>query len=251
MKTCFVFLNDNLVIKKSGYIDDNYSYSFLGKNQINQNIETLLDGHLFINHLPEEIIKQLSLNTITIKEDKDNHDYLYDIQTIVNMPGKEFARKRYFINKYNRTYRDIDFKLLNLENDETLDDFLSLTDKWFERKNSSGEHSKEQQAIKRLLGSLKCFDLVILGLYVNNDLVGYTINEINDKIYVTGHFAKTDPDFSNSFDYLIHNTCKYFLENTTCRSLNMEQDMGLTGLRNFKLSWNPNKLFKKYRLDIK
>jgi hypothetical protein len=33
-----------------------------------------------------------------------------------------------------------------------------------------------------------------------------------------------------------------------CRFVNREQDMGVTGLRNAKMSYNPVKFIKKYRI---
>jgi hypothetical protein len=35
-----------------------------------------------------------------------------------------------------------------------------------------------------------------------------------------------------------------------CRFVNREQDMGVTGLRNAKMSYNPVKFIKKYRVYI-
>ena len=63
------------------------------------------------------------------------------------------------------------------------------------------------------------------------------------------HFSNANTEnFESLFVYTIHVSAKY-LQDHGVHSMNMEQDLGLPGLRIAKSSWNPVKYLKKLTIQ--
>src|SRR5690606_4991074 len=94
---------------------------------------------------------------------------------------------------------------------------------------------------------IKNFKKVIsLGIFVKDKLVGYNINEVVNNGYVVGHFQQANLKYSTAiYSYLMQETAIY-LDKLNCRYINLEQDLGIHGLRKWKLSYSNETFFKKY-----
>ena len=60
-----------------------------------------------------------------------------------------------------------------------------------------------------------------------------------------GHFGKIDEDCPGLFQYLECVTAQY-LKKRGCKYMNYEQDLGLPGLRESKISWGPSFFLKNH-----
>ena len=65
-----------------------------------------------------------------------------------------------------------------------------------------------------------------------------------------GHFGKIDEDCPGLFQYLECVTAQY-LKKRGCKYMNYEQDLGLPGLRESKISWGPAFFFEKIYYRVK
>ncbi|MCP3898465.1 MAG: DUF2156 domain-containing protein, partial [Desulfobacteraceae bacterium] len=60
------------------------------------------------------------------------------------------------------------------------------------------------------------------------------------------HFEKADVNFKGTAQVINQETAKYLQKK--CRYLNKEQDLGIKGLRQAKMSYYPEMLFEPYGL---
>lgn len=63
-------------------------------------------------------------------------------------------------------------------------------------------------------------------------------------------FTKADINYRGSFQFIDQKRAEYFY-NLGYKFLNLEQDLGIPGLQQAKLSWNPVGYLKKYTIKQK
>ncbi|MFH1566350.1 MAG: phosphatidylglycerol lysyltransferase domain-containing protein, partial [bacterium] len=185
-------LNDNLVVRFLDYITNEPFYTFIGKNEIAKTIETILDIsekeglEPCIKLIPEETVKnnlaQLN-NVYTLSEDCDNFDYIYLFEKTVELKGNIYKRERKLINGFKRKYPYCQTKEIELGDRWVQEDFLELLKLWGKQKRKVAEElNNEFIAIKRLFEIAKISNLVNLGFYIGERLIGISINEsVNDE----------------------------------------------------------------------
>ena len=84
-------------------------------------------------------------------------------------------------------------------------------------------------------------------LRVGGKVIALTLGEpLNRRVFVT-HFEKADTDYEGAYtminrQFAVHRLADY-------EYINREEDMGLESLRKAKLSYHPDILLKKYRVE--
>lgn len=252
-------LNDNLVIKFSDYLNNDIFLSFFGSN--NPTLTALkLIGHakkegidpalrLIPQHVAGEIRHEKSL---IVKEDRDNFDYILSVDELINLQGGKFRGKKNFINRFNKYYAP-NTKVVyhKLDNLKAQNEIRKLFNAWVKKRvDNQSQSIRELAAIKRLFKAGDEFKLKIICIYIDNQMVGFSINEILGKSYGMIHFQKANTDFIGIYAFLKQQSAIYFKQNG-CKYINYQQDMGIENLRKAKLAYHPVKLLKKYTISLK
>ncbi len=199
----------------------------------------------FLNRL-----KGIYKEDLIFEEEKNNFDYVYDFNDLINLSGRKFRKKR---NKYNQFIKNYNYKtkffksfLDNKEKKECLE-FL---DKWYlENKQKDDEFLAEINGTRNLINYLEKLDLDLIKLYVDNKLIGISIGEkFNDSTYIV-HVEKCLKEFNGAYAFINNALLKNsFLD---LKYVNREEDLGVLGLRKSKMSYNPKFLERKYLVEIK
>jgi uncharacterized protein len=252
-------LNNNLVIKFTDYITTKPFYSFFGKNKFLETSNTLLDLckkqkiEPILKLIPEIFIQNQKLleKKFIIKEERDNFDYIYYLKRIFNLAGREFYKKRQACNTFLKKYSHFKIRILQVNERLVQDDMIKLFVKWEKiKKKNRNETTNELQAIQRLFKKVEYFNLISLGIFLDENLIAFSICEKEKKGYVVGHFAKADYSYKGIFEVLLKYTASKLLEEDF-KWINMEQDMGIEGLRYSKTIWRPVHFLKKYTISPK
>jgi hypothetical protein len=102
--------------------------------------------------------------------------------------------------------------------------------------------------VKRVLNLENTFNLLVICVYVDGKLCGFSTKELIDNEYCIGHFLKAKKEFSSSvYSYLMQQQANILLEKG-CKYINIEQDMGIPGLRFWKEKHSPSHFLKKYKV---
>ena len=258
----FSFLNDNLVIKFTDYIDGKPFYSFLGKNRLIDTINILIESAKTENLpnelrlIPEEVVDGENRNIIentgySVVEDTNNADYIFSLQTLSELKGGDFMGERNHIRKFEKTVPGACFKDVDINDAETRTEVVDLFMTWAHNKGDSFDNKEiEFTAVNRLLDNYKQFKAVVLGMYDQNKLIGYIISEPLENEYVMAAFTKADNNYKGIFQILEKKRAEYFY-NKGYKFLNMEQDLGIPGLKRAKMGWHPVRYLKKYTIESK
>ena len=172
---------------------------------------------------------------------RNESDYVYNTHDLVSLAGKKYHSKRNFVNRFASKY-DYVFREYVKSDFETV---IALFDRWASIKDE--DLLNERDAIVRALENYVELELKIGLLFVNGELVGFSIvDSVKNGI---GHylFEKASIEYEGSYQTLNYLTCKTFLYNT--KYINRQEDMGMEGLRKSKLSYHPAIILDKYNIE--
>jgi len=220
----------------------------VGKGDVKAVMEKVMsesDAEFF--RVPEDI-KLLfdSDNRFLAQFDSDNSDYVYSTLDLVNLSGKKYDGKRNLIKKFQseNSYEYID---LNAENIKLCLDFEEA---WCSIKNcdiSEGLNS-ERRAIRDMVENFSLFGLIAGAIKINNKIVAVAIaQELNPQTLVM-HVLKADPNITGLYQAILQEFLRG--KEIKYRYVNLEQDLGVEGLRKAKLSYHPSFMVNKYNLSL-
>lgn len=252
--------NNGILIRMDNYLDDpesKFLLTFAGQTKADdiQNIIEKIDHSINLDLLPPYIINRLKragLNGFVFEEDRDNFDYIIATKNYGALKGGGYSNKRKKINNFTNTFGDrlkIEEVSLGRLDRPAL---LKLYANWMGY-NTDGSQQAEGEilALKKLLNNAwlsKHFQFINLEYRIDGELSGFSISESTGKNYAVGHFMKANLEIRYLYDYIAYHTSKYLGEKYSIDYFNIEQDLGIVGLRTYKERHNPHKFLKKYHL---
>lgn len=242
--------NDSLIIKLRDYGSKESTYSIMGKNVNEEMLNELktVERCKRLDLVPEPVANKIKNKSC--HEDRDNFDYLYDIEKLVSLDGSEYRKFRRALNNF-RSKNTMNFKWekINPKDSGSILQIIELSKKWKTiRGRSFGESSNEYYAIKRALKFAEELNIDIRCVKSGSDILGYTITEnIGENCIL--HFEKCDTRIPGLGYFLKYQTI-VSLSSEGIKQLNYEQDLGIPGLRQAKTSMNPQGFLKKYSITL-
>ena len=223
-----------------------------------------------IIRIPKELVTywENKIN-IKIKENRDEWEYLYDYNELMNLSGRKFHNKKNLYNQFiknNFEYKPIDRSMVKeifefenkWEEDEMKKSFLEI---------QSNEYNKSEDyeafdGYKLLMHEIRAeADIIMIktlfdywneinnivggAIYIDGKVVAYSIGDLSLRDTLVVHSERGDRDYKGSYQAIN----KLFLENNKderFKFVNREQDVGDIGLRKAKLSYNPIGYIEKY-----
>jgi uncharacterized protein len=251
-------LNNNLVIKFSDYGTGSDFYTLIGENDIDDTLMILLDfakntGVIeTLSLVPESVVKEIkSTNLFIVSEDINNHDYIYKTTDLINLESYTYRRKRYLINSYNRNYGHCtEYSQVELGSEDIIKEIRRINSLWVEiRDKKMSDIETEITAINRYLNHNELLESKCFVMILEKVVIGYVMFEVLHNRVANIHFSKCDTTISGVSESLYHNLAKH-LNSIGIDYFNLEQDLGIEGLRKSKLSYRPSHFLKKYQVRL-
>lgn len=245
-------LNENLVILFFDYVSNNPFFSFIGANKIEDTASLILDysanrfGVDYLKLIPEHLISHFQNKFWNVIPDASSDDYILSVDFLKGMDKltksslsnaiRNFIKTNgIYIVKYN-SIKEVEKKI-----------YFELIEDWSNNKELSGGSINERIALNKYFDLQDC-ETKIFSLFVNEKLVAFDTCEFCSKDYAIMHFGKTDTAFRGAAEILYWEEAKY-LSNKGIRYINIEQDLGISGLRYSKQKFKPSHFLKKYILQ--
>lgn len=189
----------------------------------------------FENHINDEI---------KIEYDRDNSDYIYLSDDLINLKGKKYHSKRNHINNFLKTY---EYQYVELS-EAYIEEALKIDDEWYLSKMDKENYDEypERLANRQLLENYAMLDCKGALIKVNGKFEAYTIGEIIRNEYAVIHIEKANSDIKGLYAFINQKFCEQELANVLY--INREQDLGIKSLRRAKKSYNPIKYTGKYNI---
>lgn len=214
-------------------------------------LEWLRDENKIKNPRIDRADKRLSselgkAQNLAVEPLRDHFDYVYRREDLVRLSGSRYRSKRNHINQFLRFYTYIYEPL----EDKHIDDCLVLQEKWckMNRCKEDLDLLGEHEAIREVLthhNKLQVCGAVIL---VDGRVEAFTLGEKLNGDTAVIHIEKADPEIPGLYPLINQQFCENRWQDVTY--INREQDLGLPGLREAKLSYYPEHFVEKFRIKI-
>lgn len=178
-------------------------------------------------------------------------DYIYLTSNLAQLPGKKYSKKRNHINQFKTKHPNYSFELIKPEN---LMDARKIEDMWLAE---ATEKLSDLEAEKEIIyKALENFELFSKGcgmtgglIYVEEKPVAFCIASLLSQNITDVHFEKCLSTYARDGGYAIINN--EFSKTVQTEYINREEDLGIEGLRKAKLSYYPEKVLEKFRVEIR
>jgi hypothetical protein len=244
------FVNGNLCILIESHNEPRYFLEPLGENNLMETLRTCLHHAGRVSRAGETFVRKLSEKQLRIAPLRDHFDYIYEVRSLSELRGKKFDGKRNQIRKFSRNHPQYKFVPLTPGHGEVA---LWLFDRWSrERENGNGasvagppaSHVCQRRAIEAAFGEFGRLGLRGGAILVENQMEGFILASAGGGGMATAHLQYANYRMPGIYQILLWETCRNIL--FEFELLNLEEDLGIPGLRKTKLSYQPLRLEKKY-----
>ncbi len=212
-------------------------------------IEALFDdsnGDLTLMGLEDSQVEQLSmLNgplSITTEPVRDQYDYIYRRTDLATLHGKHLDAKRNHINRFRAEHPDFEYRPLT---PESFDECRRLTEIWQEEKNQNqnGNGNKnetidaEHRVMENIFSNWDALGMTGGSIFVDGRMVAFTYGSAVTTDTLDVCVEKADRHVEGAFAIINQQFAEHLSEQYIY--LNREEDMGIPGLRQAKLSYHP------------
>ena len=206
------------------------------------------------------------------EENRGDSDYIYSAESLANLPGNTYRKKRNHISRFTRTYGQFELREMTPAN---ITDALEVEKRWLniddaapgdsgqetpcdcadaalaERSEDEKSRNAEYCAIVEALENFDALGMKGGVLYVEGKPVGMTMaSEIASGVWDI-HFEKVIGEYAVNGGYAVIN--KLFAERLVAagaKFINREEDINIEGLRKAKLSYYPQTILDKFHIVI-
>ncbi len=179
-------------------------------------------------------------------------DYLYLAEKLETLSGKHLHAKRNHIHRFeeNHSWR---FTPLTADDIPACADCLEtwMADRGEKEDTESETVQEEYQALKKAFSFWRDLSLVGGILWENNTAIAFTMGEMISSDTFDVHFEKAQVDIDGAYPLINREFVRYL--RTLFPGLvwiNREDDTGRESLRQSKLSYHPDRMVEKYKVEL-
>ena len=198
-----------------------------------------------LNQADMELLEAFYPGKFRFRCDRNDFDYVYNIDDLADLKGRKFQQKRNHVNRFEATYPDWRSEPLN---EATMEDAKTVIEHWFSYKQEHPEMDMclEKLALRRAFEQFQNLELEGLVLYAGGEPVAVTMGSRLSCDTFDVHFEKAREDIQGAYGAINRAFARHLREKyPELLYLNREDDLGLPGLRKAKLSYNPAFLVEK------
>jgi len=247
----FIDNQENILYLRNN-LNDNAKYYFPISKNPEKAVENLLDFEKnpeFINLLKEQAEFLGSRFDYKIIERRDRSEYIYEAEKLRTFPGKKLYDKKYQMNKFHSMYGDrYKFEKIDKNN---IYECLHFSWEWRNVKGYGSDKSDESileefYVIKNFADNYEELGLFGGCIKIDGKIKAFTICErpFDGSDCVVVHIEKGEyRDIAGIYVAI----CSMFLTaHPEFKFVNREDDMGIEGLRQSKLSYRPAYLLERF-----
>lgn len=216
---------DGIEIAKEWYKEHNIPFVMRG---VSAQAKTLLE-----NLLPDQF---------SFEPDRDNFEYIYKTEDLINLAGKKFRQKKNHLNQFR-------MQNTNYEYVPITEDIMPLCREtaaaWLENHEDKEDGADDELvAINTLFDHWDELGLVGGAIKMYGRVEAFSIGELLNEQMALIHIEKANPNVRGLYQAINNEFIRHCFGDTIF--INREEDMGIPGLRQAKESYNPDHFAEKY-----
>ena len=264
---CMKSKYDDLICEHEGYLyvlrnglsdSKNRSYLFpmgpLDDDRLKQAIDNIInDAHehnqkVIFNSITENAknkLVNLYKDKFIIEDRDDLYEYIYNVEDLANLNGPKYYNKRNEVRSFFRKHEDsISIKVIDASD---VDRIKELSKKWLEKDNDRMINEQlqiENKALNLAFENYSKLGILGLAIYIGSDLAGFIIGVKLNEEYVDAMIEKGNIKYKGVYKVLNKEFSRICCKDY--KYINLEEDLGIEGLRNMKKLYHPSHLIKKF-----
>ena len=206
--------------------------------------EALLDdsnGDLTLIGLEDSQVPQLQTShSISVEPVRNQYDYIYRRTDLAELHGSHLNAKRNHIHRFRAEHPDFEYRPLT---PELFDECRRLTEIWQEDKNVSVNVNvnvsitAERRVMETIFSNWDALGMIGGSIFVDGRMVAFTYGAAVTTDTFDVCVEKADRHVEGAFAIINQQFAEHLPEQYIY--LNREEDMGIPGLRQAKLSYHP------------
>lgn len=184
-----------------------------------------------------------------ITPERDNFDYVYLAQDLINLSGRKFHGKKNHLNAFRKEYPNAQYLPITEKIIPQCREELNIWYETHKRKNPADKFiCYEQAAIHEIFDHFAAFKLKGGAILIDNKVAAFTFGEKLNSDTAVIHVEKANSNIRGIYAAINQS----FVENEWADMLyiNREEDMGIEGLRQAKESYRPIKMIEKFNATL-
>jgi len=180
--------------------------------------------------------------SLQIEADRDFFDYVYRTADLADLPGTKYGKIRNRLNKFTKNF-SYTIEDISETNMDEVNEFLK---RWCLWKDCASDEILENERKAILYCMQHFFDLGLNGiaLRINSTIQAIAVYEKMNPQTVVVHFEKGSPDFDGIYKAINQETAQRVRH--IVPFIDREEDLGIPGLRQAKLSYQPDHFIEVY-----
>lgn len=184
---------------------------------------------------------------LVVEPTRNQFDYVYRTEALATLAGRKYSAKRNQLNRLQREYPAARYLSLTPSLTAACQE---LAGRWCElrRCDEDGSLLGEWEAVQEALVHFAALQLQGGAIELAGQLVAFALGEPLNAQTAVIHIEKADPTITGL--YVLINQQFAAQAWAAFPFINREQDLGDEGLRQAKLSYNPDRLVEKFRISL-
>jgi hypothetical protein len=234
----------------------------LGDGPIRPVVEEMLrraSQPIVFRRLPSEAVSEFENAGLVVETDRDNCDYVYRAEDLIDLAGRKYDAKRNFIARA-KSQIDYEYVRINAAIALECEDFADL---WCDQKlcDTVDGLRRERCAINQMLTNFTALGIVGGAIRANGAIVAFSLGEPLNPDTLVIHVEKADTRIDGLYQLINNEFCRgeAFARKPVespqasppmippYKCVNREQDLGIPGLRKAKESYHPVQMIETFR----
>lgn len=176
--------------------------------------------------------------------DRNFFDYVYLASDLATLQGTRYAKIRNRLNKFQKNYH----YTVEVLTKDCFDETMEFLHRWCLWKDCESDEVLENER-KAVMFAMKHFYILGLSglvLRIDNKIEALAIYEQMNADTAVVHFEKASPDFDGIYKAINMETAQVLQK--TYRFIDRQSDLGVPGLRQAKLSYQPHHFIELYHI---
>jgi len=195
----------------------------------------------------EFVAAHVDRSLYTCIPDRNNSDYVYLTQDLVNLSGNKYHRKKNHLNQFLKRYES-EYKPLDAE---LVGQVLEMQESWCQMREcvENPDLLAEDFAVREALAFFGDLDYQGGAILIDSRVEAFSLGEALNEDTAVIHIEKANSAVQGIYTAINQMFCREAWSGFTY--VNREQDMGVEGLRKAKESYYPHHMVNKYTVRPK
>ena len=248
----YTFIDGHLCIYMQPHEKPAYFLEPLGQGSVLNAATQCLRHAERISHASEALAHEMPQERFQVTPLRDHFDYFYRLEDLAELKGSKHDGKRNQIKKFIRNTPG--HQLVPLA-DHHIHQVRELFERWAQQRSENGPNSGngaipidstlcQLHALKRAFTDFQSLGLRGLAVCIQNKMLGFILGSPLNTETAVIHFMYADSSLRGIYQFLLQEACRTIF--SAYPLINLEEDLGISGLRRTKMSYNPLRLEKKF-----